>query len=177
MDSATSLLLDFIRAEDAGERYAFRFGAQEYVLRGAGGGVENLELHWNQALLADLSALHQPGCDPAVIQRVGGLLRGFLKSDEWARQEARLLAAVSREQPVVVTLRSAAAELYALPWELLTLGASGQHLGELPSVLVRYEWPETRTAAETPSPRSEGGRILFAWSAAGGGVPVSEHLR
>ncbi|REG20519.1 CHAT domain-containing protein [Archangium gephyra] len=177
METVTSLLLDFIRAEDAGERYAFRFGVQEYVLRGAGGGAENLELHWNQALLADLAALHQPGCDPAILQRVGGLLRGFLKSDEWARQETRLLEAVSREQPVVVTLRSAAAELYALPWELLTLGASGQHLGELPSVLVRYEWPETRTAAESPSPRPEGGRVLFAWSAAGGGVPVTEHLR
>jgi WD40 repeat protein len=171
------VVLDFIRAEDAGERYAFRFGAQEYVLRGSGGSVENVELQWSQALLADLAALHQPGCDPAVIQRVGGTLRAFLRSAEWARQEAQLLAAVSNEQPVVVTIRSAAAELYALPWELLTVGASGQHLGELPSVLVRYEWPETRTAVEWPSPRPEGGRVLFAWSAAGGQVPVSEHLR
>jgi hypothetical protein len=177
MDTVTSLLLDFIRGEDAGDRYAFRLGTQEYVLRGASGGVENLELRWNQELLGDLASLHEPGCDPAVIQRVGGTLRGFLKSDEWARQEARLIEAVSREHPVVVTVRSAAAELYALPWELLTLGASGQHLGELPSVLVRYEWPETHTAAESPSPRPEGGRVLFAWSAAGGHVPVLEHLQ
>jgi WD40 repeat protein len=176
-DAVTSLVLDFIRAEDAEDRYAFRLGAQQYVLRGAEGGVENVELQWNQALLADLATLHQPGCDPAVIQRVGRTLRNFLKSDDWARQEARLMAAVPRGQPVFVTIRSAAAELYALPWELLTLGASGQHLGELPSVLVRYEWPETRTTAESPSPRPEGGRVLFAWSAAGGHVPVAEHLR
>ncbi|ATB39937.1 CHAT domain-containing protein [Cystobacter fuscus] len=177
MDDITSLLLDFIRVENAEDRYAFRLGAQEYVIRSAGGGVENVELKWSHALLADFVALHQPGCDPAVIHRVGGTIRDFLKSDEWARQEALLGEAVSRGQPVVVTVRSAAAELYALPWELLTLDASGQHLGELPSVLVRYEWPETRTTVESPSPRPEGGRILFAWSAAGGYVPVAQHLR
>ena len=33
----------------------------------------------------------------------------------------------------------AAAELYALPWELRTLRATGQSLGGLPGVLVRYE--------------------------------------
>ncbi|QRK10606.1 CHAT domain-containing protein [Archangium violaceum] len=174
---AHELLLEFVRTEDAGDSFAFRTGRQEYVLRGTGGGAESVELTWSQALLGDLAALHQPDCDPAVTQRVGRTLRDFLGSEGWARQEARLLEAVSGGRPVVVTLRSAAAELYALPWELLCLDSSGQHLGELPSVLVRYEWPETVTAAESPSPRPEGGRVLFAWSSAGGPVPRAEHLR
>ncbi|HEX5748229.1 MAG TPA: CHAT domain-containing protein [Archangium sp.] len=133
-------------------------------------------MQWNATLLHDLVALQNKKCDPAIVQRVGRTLRAFLKSDDWARQEARLLDAVSREQPVVVTIRSVADELYILPWELLPIGASGQHLGELPSVLVRYERANATTEPESPSPRPEGGRILFAWSAAGGYVPVSEHL-
>jgi hypothetical protein len=56
------------------------------------------------------------------------------------------------------------------------LGATGRRLGELPSVLLRYAWPETTTAAEQPSPRPEGGRVLVAWSAAGGSVPTATTL-
>jgi len=176
MNFAHELLLEFARAEDAGDPFAFRAGIQTYLLRGAGGGFESVELSWNQALLADLAVLHETRRDPAVVQRVGETLRRFLEPAGWARQEARLTEAVARGQPVVVTVRSAAAELYALPWELLTLKTSGQHLGELPDVLVRYEWPETATVAESPSPRPEGGRVLFAWSRAGGNVPDKAHL-
>jgi hypothetical protein len=174
--SAHEVLLEFARAEDAGDPFAFRSGEQTYLLRGAGGGFESVELTWNQALLADLAALHGTSCEPTVVQRVGETLRRFLEPAGWAQREGRLAEAVARGQSVVVTVRSAAAELYALPWELLTLKSSGQHLGELPSVLVRYEWPETATAAEVPSPRPEGGRVLFAWSRAGGNVPDKAHL-
>jgi hypothetical protein len=70
-----------------------------------------------------------------------------------------------------MTFRSAAAELYALPWELLTVEATGQHIGELAGVLVRYEWPDTETVP--PAPRlSTTGRLLLAWS---GHVPAAEH--
>ena len=43
-------------------------------------------------------------------------------------------------------------------------------------MLLRYEWPATHTARSEPEPPPEGGRILFAWSAAGGSVPAPEHL-
>jgi hypothetical protein len=76
---------------------------------------------------------------------------------------------------VVLTIRSAAAELYALPWELLTLRVTGQHLGELPDVLLRYEWPDS-TSAPSACPMNQTGRFLLAWSAAAGPVPVAEHL-
>ncbi len=66
-----------------------------------------------------------------------------------------------------------------MPWELLTLRASGQHLDELPGTLIRYAWPETRTTPETSAAssasRPEGGRILMAWSAAGGALPAGQH--
>lgn len=47
-----------------------------------------------------------------------------------------ILQAIKEQRRVVLTLRSAAAELYALPWELITLKRSGQHIGELQGVLV-----------------------------------------
>jgi len=76
----------------------------------------------------------------------------------------------------VLLIHQDSAELYALPWELVTIGAAGQHLGELSGVVLRYEWPETETTAAEPSLRPEGGRILVALSTAGGAVPSAEHV-
>ncbi len=171
-----SLIWEFARAERAGDPYALRFEPQEYLLRSAGGGFESASLDWSPELLADLDALRRPGRDPAILPRLGERLRQFLVALGWAEHEHLIAAAQARGERVVLTIRSAAAELYALPWELLTLKHSGQHLGELPSLLLRYEWPETVTAEEEPSPRPSGGRILLAWSAAGGAVPAAEHI-
>lgn len=173
---ALALTLDFARADKADDPFAFQFRSQTYLVRSQGGGVTTLELGWNAELIADLSALREPGCDPARVQRVGEALRRFLSSSSWPEQEARILTAAQTNQRVLLTIRSAAAELYALPWELLTIKATGQHLGELPSVLLRYEWPETLPTPIAPQHRDEPGRILFAWSAAGGAVPAAEHL-
>ena len=94
--------------------------------------------------------------------------------DEQAVRE--LLAAVARGESVLITLRLAAAELFALPWELLALSGSGLQLGALPGVLLRYAWPQTQTSPPSDAVRNqEGGRVLFAWSAAGGAVPAAEH--
>ncbi|MEZ4451246.1 MAG: CHAT domain-containing protein [Nannocystaceae bacterium] len=118
--------------------------------------------------------MRHPGADPAILAEVGETLRRFLAPTGWEVHEERISAAVRHRQAVQITIRSAAAELFALPWELLTLHATGQSLGGLPGVLVRYEWPETAT---TPIPEgAAGSRILVAWSAAGGEVPASEHL-
>ncbi|MGH2901630.1 MAG: CHAT domain-containing protein, partial [Solirubrobacteraceae bacterium] len=84
--------------------------------------------------------------------------------------EDKIRTAVGTRRPVFMTIRSGAAELYVLPWELLTIEASGQHIGELPGVLVRYEWPDTET--RVCSVDVEGSRVLFAWS---GQVPAAEH--
>ena len=137
-----TLTLELARAANADCAEAFVFAPQSYVLRGPGGGFHNATLPWNDALLSDLDAVRQPGRDPVVVQRLGERLRDFLSSTEWQVTEDRIRTAVGTRRPVFMTIRSGAAELYVLPWELLTIEASGQHIGELPGVLVRYEWPD-----------------------------------
>nr|WP_240806880.1 CHAT domain-containing protein [Polyangium spumosum] len=169
-----NLLLEFTRTAQADESFVLPDGEVGYVLHTEGGGAETVTIDWTPALFADLDAVRRPGCDPAIVQRLGRALRRFLAPAGWSRHEEDITAASSRGSPVRITFRSNAAELYALPWELLTLKSSGQHLGELPGVLVRYAWPETATRPEDPSPMPEGGRILFGWSAAAGAVPLAE---
>lgn len=170
-----TLVLEFSREEQAGDPLGFQFASQEYLLRGTGGRFDSARFPWSEELLADLAVLRQPDGAPEAVQRIGETLRRFLHAAGWAEEE-QVREAVSQGRRVLLTIRSAAAELYAIPWELTALKATGQHLGELPEVLLRYEWPETQTAPAVPTPRTERGRILFAWSAAGGPVPAAEHL-
>src|SRR5262245_10382152 len=110
-------VLEFARAEESGDPHAFVFAPQRYLLRGDGGSFESAELSWDAALLAELDALRRPaaGRDPELLQRVGERLRRFLTPMGWPEEEARLLLAVRAGRPVLITIRSAAAELYALP--------------------------------------------------------------
>jgi len=171
----SSLILELARSHAPQDPYAFRFEPQTYTLRTEGGGREILEIDWGPELLADLEAIRRPDRDPAVVQRLGERMARFLERASWPTRAQAIVAAHDAGRRVVVTIRSSAAELYALPWELLTLPGRGQHIGGLPRVLVRYERPETQTATESPSPRPEGGRILLAWSAAAGAVPAAAH--
>ncbi len=172
---ALRVLLQFSRAKEAGDPYAFSFEPQDYTIPTEGGASPSTRFDWTQAVLDDLQALRLPGRDPALVQRMGERLRRFVLPAGWADWERQIAEALAADRSVFLTIRSSAAELYALPWELLTL-RSGQFLGELEHVLLRFEWPETETVAEQPSPRPEGGRILVAWSAAAGAVPASEHI-
>lgn len=170
------LVFEFARAEQAGDPFAFRFEPQSYLLRRSGGGFETAVFPWDRALLNDLAALQTPGCDRVIVQRIGELLRRFLMPLGLADSLTQRTDSANAEKPLMITIRSAAAELYALPWELLTDKTSGQHVGALPHVLFRYEWPETHSTQESQRPRTDAGRILFAWSAAAGAVPMSEQL-
>lgn len=169
-----TLTLDLSRADRADRPFEFVFASQTYRMHSAGGGVSEATLAWDQALLADLAAMRQPRRDPDVVQRFGDRLRGFLAPTRWPVLEAQLCEAVQQQRRVVVTIRAAAAELYALPWELMTIAATGQHIGELPEVLVRYEWPDTETVPRGVSAGGPGGggRWLLAWS---GHVPAADH--
>ncbi len=172
-----AIVLELTRVAEPDDPHAFRFEPQGYTLRGPTGGLERFDIPWSADLLADLEALRRPGRDPAVVQRVGEILQRALRPIGWTALGEQIRGASEAGRPVLITLRSNAAELYALPWELSTVGASGQHLGELAGVLVRHEWPATASAAEQPAPRPEGGRVLFAWSAAAGAIPAAEHQR
>ena len=67
--------LEFVRAAEAGDPYAFRFSPQDYLLRSAGGGFENARFSWDESLLADLQAVRRSGRDPVLRQRLGETLR------------------------------------------------------------------------------------------------------
>lgn len=170
---ALVIVLEFVRAEQAEDAHAFRFATEEYLVRGPGGGYARVEVAWNAELLADLEAVRQADGDPGSVNRVGERLRRILAPAGWAQHELSIADAVQQQRPVEITLRSAAAELYALPWELLVLRTTGQHLGGLPGVLIRYAWPETAAPA---SRAPDASRVLVAWSAAAGAVPASEHI-
>lgn len=170
------ILLSFLRTTDSGDPFGFRMGPQDYVLPTEHGESPSAHLDWDQALVSDLEQLQRSGRDPTVIQRVGERLRKFVWNAGYSHYEPEIRAALDRREPTTITIRSSAAELFALPFELLTL-RTGQSLGECDSLLLRYEWPDNPATPEQPSPRQEGGRILFAWSAAGGSVPASEHVQ
>lgn len=171
-----SIVLEFTRAERAGEAHAFRFAPQTYLLRTPGGGFNSAEFPWTRDLLDDLRAVRDPSRGPEVVHRIGEALRGFLAEAGWDAQEREIVRAVREGEHVHITLRSAAAELYALPWELLALRSTGQLLGAVPGLLIRYEWPDTTSFPDRVAPAERRGRLLFAWSAAGGAVPAAEHL-
>ncbi len=172
--SICKIVLEFTRVDQASDPYAFRYAPQDYLLRTPGGGFEEATLSWDQDLLNDLQQVQEPGRDPAVLHRIGEELRKFLAPAGWGIHEQTILRAVREGVPVYLTIRSAAAELYTLPWELLTIKSTGQLIGSMPGVLIRYEWPGTQTA---PTHEDQGiGRVLVAWSAAAGPVPSDEHI-
>lgn len=171
-----SWVLTMARANAAGDPYAFRVGQQRYLLLSPGGGTVEAEIDWDKELLADLTAVRRPNREQTVMQRLGEKLRRFLEPAGWSLFESRMLDTVRAGRKTVLTLRSSAAEIYALPWELITLKSTGQHLGELQGVLLSYEWPETMSTPEQTLPAGTTGRILFGWSAAAGAVPAAEHL-
>ena len=168
------MLLEFARAEQADDPYAFSFRSQQYLVRTERGGFRREEWAWDAEMLSDLEAVGEPDCDPVIVQRMGDRLYTFLAQAGFERHEGWILQAAERAERIYITIRSAAAELYALPWELLTLRASGQHLDELSGLLIRYAWPETQTTPVPSAPTDEG-RILVAFSEAGGPLPASEH--
>lgn len=176
MATPYSLVLEFTRAHQAGQPHSFEFVPQSYLLRSPGGGFESAQFPWTGELMADLRDAREPGCDPEVIHRIGAVLREFLAGVGWDLHERAILDAARAGAPILLTLRSAAAELYALPWEFVALRATGQLLGGIPGLLIRYEWPQTLAVPDRVDPTARRRRVLFAWSAAGGAVPADAHL-
>lgn len=163
------------RKQATGDPFGFQFEAQDYILPSEAGEAAEAHFPWTEDLHKQLVMLRTKGQPAKVVAEVAEVLRKFLQPAGWAGQAQQILAALEAGRPVELLIRSAAAEMYALPWELLPLRPGGPYLGELPNVLLRYAWPACPATAELPRPRPEGGRILLAWSAAGGAVPAAEH--
>jgi hypothetical protein len=189
MPQPLELTLELVRAEDAGDRYAVRPGRwQEYLLRDPddSGRYADGSFRWSDEVQAHLQAVEHAATADAAVAQLGALLRAFLKDTPWRQYEPWVARALEEGRPVVLTIRSAAAELYALPWELLPIG--GHTAAELPGCLVRTCWPDEALQVERlqraieveplqATEPDETGRLLVAWSAAGGGVPIREHLQ
>jgi WD40 repeat protein len=169
------LILELLGTERGSEQPLA--GSRTYLRRLEDGTTRRAVLSWDARLHASLAELERTEPDRSRVQHLGDTLRAFLEQVGWEREDAALLEAVRARQPVFLTFRSDAPELYALPWELVTLRGSGLHLGELRGCTVRYEWPGSSSAPPQPAPPPLGGRILFAWSAAGGTVPAEAQLR
>ncbi|WP_158502154.1 CHAT domain-containing protein [Vitiosangium sp. GDMCC 1.1324] len=171
------LTLELSRKDSSAEPFAFHFQKQEYLRRRADGSLRSASFPWSQGLLDDLSRLERRDLDLGLIQRLGHELRRFLEGLDWGRDEAELHEALSQQREVHLTVRSAAAEMHALPWELLMLRDSGQHFGQHKGCSLHYEWTGASEPPRTEVTSPSEGRILFAWSGAGGDVPASAHLR
>ncbi len=169
--------LELTRAYEADDPFAVRTDAEEtYSLRDSDGTVTTTTIAWqDKSLRADLEAIHEEDCPTEVMQRVGERLRRLLRGTSWQQTEREIVNAMDKGQLVTITIRSNAAELYTLPWELMTLQAKGQRLCELPQVMIEYEWPGTAIVPASDSDVDTPGRILMAWSDAGGFVPADEH--
>ncbi len=165
------VLLEIVRARAGGHSFAYQAGPQTYLARTPGGGFREIHFDWNDSLLNGLSKLAGFRPDPLAAAEMGERLRAFLHDSPLAAHER----ALGEGEPGWLSLRFAAAELYALPWELLTLRPSGLSLGQLPDLLLTFSWPEARARPAPIEPRPEGGRLLFAWSEAGGRVPHAAH--
>ncbi|XYI04150.1 CHAT domain-containing protein [Sorangium sp. So ce1128] len=174
--SPCELVLELLRATDTSDPFAFELRQQSYVRRLDTGAGRSASFPWGSEVLGHLAAIQKQTANPAAAAWLGEGLRAFLDRLGWTHEEEKIQGALNVGRPVHITLRLGAAELYALPWEFVPLGATGRPLGSLPGIVLRYEWPDTRTARPEPDPPPEGGRIVFAWSAAGGAVPAQEHL-
>ncbi len=176
MKPAHDIVLELSRAQQASVPHIRPSRVEEYVLHTETGGVATMTLDWSdEALWNALAAIASPTPDPSAAREVGNRLRELLLSAEWGRREEQIDTAVRRGEPVFFTVRSSAEELYALPWELITVAPTQQHLAALPGVTVRYAWPDSRTIPAIDALREHSGRALLAWSAAGGPVPLDGH--
>jgi CHAT domain len=164
---ALKIELEFVRTSDSENPYAVGAGELEvrYLLREEQGDYQEVQIRWTEALKAQLEELRLMKADASEVQAMGEWLRGLLKHTHWDQREEQILEAADAGIPVDLLVRSRAAEIYGLPWELIALGESGRRLGAVPGLTLRYCWPDTRTVQPTPQ---RAGRVLFAWCDAGG---------
>ncbi|MCB9797134.1 MAG: CHAT domain-containing protein [Alphaproteobacteria bacterium] len=157
-----ALTLEFTRVDDAGDAYTLRRGRQRYLLRVGEGSYKPLDLEWTDALEQELRAAAR---EEAAARALGLRLRALIERED---------SDAYRRAPSEVVVRSAAAELYALPWELARVGPDEVPLGA--RAPLRYAWPDVKPAALTVRAPTHPGRVLIAWSEAGGALPHEEHV-
>ncbi|MCB9760603.1 MAG: CHAT domain-containing protein [Alphaproteobacteria bacterium] len=147
-----------------------------YLLRGPDDQLhETAPLSWEPQMLADLAGLSYVGADRRLLAQLSRRLTGLLAPTPWSTIDAEIVGWLRDGHQVIVDFRSDAAELYALPWELLPLG-DGRRLGDIEGLLLRYSnRGAPRTVASLSCADAVPGRVLFAWSTKGGRIPTDAH--
>ena len=177
------LTLELVRAAATAERYGVTAGEWNHYLLldpdDAGRHTES-DFLWKKSIVDDLAATADAAALAEVTERLAAAMQTFLDNAGWQRLAARIADARAHGRPVVLTLRSVAHELSGLPWELARVGDA--RLCELPDCLLRFDClpprPDDRDDRDDPAHPAPApdGRVLLAWSAAGGAVPAAEHL-
>lgn len=169
------VVLELMRATRAEDPHAWLdLKPQEYLLRVGQGAVRGASFPWSRRVVEDLAALSREEPDPVAARRLGEDLRRFLDALDWGGHEETLAREAKRGRGPRLVVRSSAAELYSLPWELVTLTDSGLHLADVPGFALRYEWPRSLPGPPRRDLPGEG-RILLAWSEASRAVPNERH--
>ena len=179
------ILLEFERLDpesnhEAMDRFAFCFEPQSYRRTVREGPAQTVRMRWGHELLNALRRLdsdrQQGESDEETLNVVQAAMARFLDESMWFKDhEARILELDAEQRPVRIVFRSSAPELFALPWDLVRLPTSGIGLHELHDCLVRYQWSGARAPVRTRSD-PQGGRVLFAWSDAGGALEVEQEI-
>jgi len=176
--AALEIFLQFSRSEFGDNAHVVPRETQQYQRTDlVTGKVSTATLSWDSAnVKKGLAELRSEEPKSSVLAAFGGELQRFLRE---CRVDENLIEEAAGKRPIRLTVRSAAAELYALPWELCRLEDSGRTLAQLRNCAIRYTWPMdvNRALAECSIPQSEGGRLLFAWShGKEDDVPWNSHL-
>ncbi|NVI98866.1 SAVED domain-containing protein [Myxococcus sp. AM009] len=155
-----------------GDGKDFTWSPREYNFKPTGGDASTLQIPWDQ-LRPQLEALSTGEPGAVLLEQFGQELRRFLAPTAWPLVESKIVQALAEDRPVHLTLRSHRADdIFYLPWELLRLTAR-RRLGRLANCLIQYE---CATDVSSVSPMRPTGRILFAYSEAGGSVPFIKHI-
>ncbi|MCY1018626.1 SAVED domain-containing protein [Pyxidicoccus sp. MSG2] len=169
------IILKFTSSRGLTASSSFSWEEREYLVEDMEGAGVSVRFPWHDPQLRQsLKALEKAEPGSEALERLGRFLRDLLRPTHWALEEQRIEVALNAQppRPVHLTIRSANAdELYYLPWELLPT-KSGIPLAGLENCLLRYECVPVTPKVRSRTPQ---GRILFAWSGAGGWVPAAEH--
>lgn len=169
------LLLEFVRCSEAEQKdRPAGAGKNDYLLRDPTDVGKYLQgtFEWSEALCTNLADVDNLKGLEARMTEVSASLAQFIKN---AGHEQRILPYFKKNKRVVVTIRSAASELFRLPWELAQFDGNSP-ICNTDGAVLRYEVPTTKKDGAECTNDSRWGhdnRIAVAWSHQGGAVSWS----
>lgn len=170
------IILKFTSTRSPTTSSAFSWKEEGYWMEHADGNGASVLFPWHEPWLRSaLESWNEIELSSELAEQLSRCLREFLRPTRWSSEEDKIEQALGEKppRPIHLIIRSANAdELYYLPWELLRLKSGRRPVG-LEDCLIQYECPPGPSQEQRHPPQ---GRILFAYSSAGGWVPAEAHL-